>query len=63
MNIIMIVEEIAISCRCSISYCRSTAYRTLKRVNKYLEDNKYLWRVKLIKDNSHLYTLEIKEGE
>ena len=47
MNVLMIVEELACSGAVSLGNCsHRTVQRWAKRVNEYLEANKYEWRVK-----------------
>lgn len=47
MDIILAVEELAISGGISLGKCsRNTVYRWTKAINKYLKVNKYEWSVK-----------------
>lgn len=53
LDIVLAVEELGMDgeiclCRCS----RSTAYRDAKRINEYLTENHYDWRVKLTIDKT-----------
>lgn len=44
--------------------CRSTAYRTVKEVNAYLEREKADWRAKLVieKGEQYPYTLKVADA-
>lgn len=47
MDIIMAIEELALSGGISLGRCsRSTVYRWTKAINEYLDYSKYDWRVK-----------------
>lgn len=60
-NIVMAVEEIALSGGISLGRCsRSTVYRWTKAINEYLERSKCTWRVKA--DYKHCY-IDIDEEE
>lgn len=60
-DITMIIEEIAIDGCVALGCCsRSTAYRTVKRINYVLERDNYEWRVKLIIDNAQHIPYELK---
>lgn len=62
LDVALTVEELGLSCEVSLGPCsRSTAYRDLRRVNEYLEKNRYDWRVKLItnKETVHPYSLKV----
>ena len=53
LDIVFAVEELSLSGEASLGRCsRSTAYRDVKRINEYLTDNKYSWRVKLFIDKN-----------
>lgn len=53
-NVVMIVEELAFDGVVSLGKCsKRTVQRWAKRVNEYLEQNNYDWRVRPnIKDNT-----------
>lgn len=53
LDIALTVEELALSGEVSLGRCsRSTAYRDVKRINEYLIQNRYDWRVKLTNDKT-----------
>lgn len=61
LDLTLAVEELGLSGEINLGRCsRSTAYRDVKRINEYLEYNKYDWRVKLIvaKDREMPYSLK-----
>lgn len=54
LDIIGTVEELGMDGTICLGRCsRSTAYRDTKRINEYLEANKYDWRVRLVVDKSN----------
>lgn len=65
LDIVLTVEEIGIDGEISLGRCsRSTAYRNMRRINDYLADNRYDWRVKLVIDKTAFlpYSLVIAQS-
>ena len=54
IDVVEVVEELGLDGSICLGRCGgSTAYRDTKRINEYLEANKYDWRVKLVIDKTN----------
>lgn len=59
MDIVMAIEEIAVSGEVGIKKCSaSTLYRWCRAINEHLRKNKYEWRVKASKSTM---TIRVRE--
>ena len=53
LDVVLTVEELSMDGEICLGRCsRSTAYRDVKRINEYLTENRYDWRVKLTIDKT-----------
>lgn len=61
LDIQLAIEELSLSGEVSLGRCsRSTAYRDVKRVNEFLHNNHYDWRVKLTVDKASAFPYGLK---